>query len=148
MNVFGPDLWFATTGTQTLRLQPREDGLTIDQIVLSPSGYLATAPGTSKNSQTILAKNDGAGAPPPPPVALCGSMPPNAPPALAWDAAAGATGYTVHFGTASGQYTTTVDVGNALQWAVPARPEWHISVRAYNATGVSDFSTEINTTGQ
>lgn len=148
MNVLGPDLWFASSGTQTVRLQPREDGIVIDQIVLSGSRYLASAPGASRNSPVILARNDGAGAPPAPPVALCGSMPANAPPALAWNAAQGATGYTVHYGTASGQYTTTVDVGNALQWAVPARPEWHISVRAYNASGVSGYSAEINTAGQ
>ena len=107
MNVFGADLWFATTGTQTVRLQPREDGIIIDQIVLSGSRYLATPPGASKNSPTILPANSdgtGGGAPPPPPTTtLCGTLPPNALPALAWNASQGATGYTVHYGTASGQ---------------------------------------------
>ena len=54
MNVFGPELWFATTGTQTVRLQPREDGIIIDQIVLSASRYLGDPSGPSKNSTTIL----------------------------------------------------------------------------------------------
>ena len=33
----GPLVYFATTGTQKIRVQTREDGLSIDQIVLSPS---------------------------------------------------------------------------------------------------------------
>lgn len=47
---------FATSGTQRLRLQVREDGLVIDQIVLSAVRYLSAAPGTTKNDTTILAK--------------------------------------------------------------------------------------------
>ena len=42
--VLGPAIYFATTGQQTLRVQTREDGLSIDQIVLSPSTYLSSAP--------------------------------------------------------------------------------------------------------
>jgi exonuclease III len=45
---------FATTGTHTLRIQNREDGLSIDQVVLSPGKYLTTAPGATKNDTTIL----------------------------------------------------------------------------------------------
>jgi hypothetical protein len=37
-----------------VRVQTREDGLSIDQIVLSPATYLATAPGALKNDTTIL----------------------------------------------------------------------------------------------
>ena len=40
----GPHIYFAKTGPQTLRVQTREDGLSIDQIVLSPSTYLETRP--------------------------------------------------------------------------------------------------------
>lgn len=50
----GPLIYFATTGWQTIRVQTREDGLSIDQIVLSPSLYLNTAPGTATNDTTIL----------------------------------------------------------------------------------------------
>ena len=42
--VLGPLVYFSTTGTQTIRVQTREDGLSVDQIVLSPSSYLAAAP--------------------------------------------------------------------------------------------------------
>jgi Putative Ig domain len=47
-------LYFATSGPQTLRVQVREDGLSLDQIVLSSSVYLTTAPGALKNDTTIV----------------------------------------------------------------------------------------------
>ena len=56
----GPLIYFATTGPQTIRVQLREDGLALDQIVLSPQKYLTTAPGAPKNDTTILPKNNGA----------------------------------------------------------------------------------------
>ena len=48
---------FSTGGAKTLRVQTREDGTYIDQIVLSPRTYLTTAPGPLKNDATILPKN-------------------------------------------------------------------------------------------
>jgi endonuclease/exonuclease/phosphatase family metal-dependent hydrolase len=42
--VLGPAIYFATTGTQRMRVQTREDGLAIDRIILSPSQYMKTAP--------------------------------------------------------------------------------------------------------
>ena len=50
----GAQLLFQQTGTQRLRIQVREDGISIDQIVLSPSRYLTTSPGALKNDTTIL----------------------------------------------------------------------------------------------
>ena len=44
---------FPTSGLQTIRIQPREDGLSIDQIVLSPA-YPSAGPGALKNDTTIL----------------------------------------------------------------------------------------------
>ena len=52
--VLGPTVQFATTGPQRMRVQTREDGFAIDQIVLSASQYLSTAPGAAKNDTTIL----------------------------------------------------------------------------------------------
>ncbi len=46
---------FAASGRHTLRVQTREDGVQIDQIVLSPSTYLQAAPGARSNDATILA---------------------------------------------------------------------------------------------
>ena len=47
---------YFTAGTQTIRIQQREDGLAIDQIVLSPDTYLTSPPGPTKNDTTILIK--------------------------------------------------------------------------------------------
>ena len=52
--VLGPQIYFARSGTQRVRVQTREDGLVIDQIVLSPDRYLTTSPGSLKNDTTIL----------------------------------------------------------------------------------------------
>jgi len=58
-NSLGPDLVFPTGGLHTMRIQTREDGLSIDQIVLSPSTYRTVAPGALKNDTTILPKSGG-----------------------------------------------------------------------------------------
>jgi hypothetical protein len=55
---------FATSGTQTLRIQTREDGVEIDQIVLSPATYASNAPGPMLNDATILAKTSTTTSPP------------------------------------------------------------------------------------
>ena len=52
--VLGPVVKFAVTGPQTLRLQTREDGFRIDQIVLSSGTYLTSSPGALKNDSTIV----------------------------------------------------------------------------------------------
>jgi hypothetical protein len=41
-------------GPQRLRIQTREDGLSVDQIVLSSATYKTTRPGKAKNDSTIL----------------------------------------------------------------------------------------------
>jgi HKD family nuclease len=65
-NVLGPLVYFATSGTHTLRVQVREDGFSIDQIVLSPDTYLTAAPGANKLDSTKLPKQNGVGSAPPP----------------------------------------------------------------------------------
>jgi len=50
----GVHVYFATTGVHTLRIQQREDGPIVDQIVLSPNTYLTTPPGPRQNDGTIL----------------------------------------------------------------------------------------------
>ena len=51
---FGPDIYFQTTGPHTLRIQQRNDGTLVDQIVLSPDTYTRTVPGLGKYDTTIL----------------------------------------------------------------------------------------------
>jgi hypothetical protein len=49
-------LTFASSGTHTIRIQVREDGVQLDQIVLSPETYLNAAPGGVTNDSTIVPK--------------------------------------------------------------------------------------------
>jgi hypothetical protein len=48
---------FETTGRQRLRVQTREDGVDIDQVVLSPSTYLSSSPGRLTNDTTIVSRS-------------------------------------------------------------------------------------------
>ena len=50
---------FPTAGLKTLRIQNREDGLSIDQVVLSPATYFDRPPGGLKDDATILNDRDG-----------------------------------------------------------------------------------------
>jgi hypothetical protein len=54
LNALGPLVYFAASGPQRIRIQVREDGLAIDQIVLSAVKYKTAAPGATKNDSTIL----------------------------------------------------------------------------------------------
>ena len=47
---------FSGTGVHSLRIQTREDGLQIDQVVISPATYLSAAPGQKSGDSTIIAK--------------------------------------------------------------------------------------------
>ena len=57
--VLGPAIYFATTGTQKLRVQTREDGLSIDRILLSPSTYLTKAPPSPTTSTALTTSSSG-----------------------------------------------------------------------------------------
>ncbi|MGE3275492.1 MAG: carbohydrate-binding protein [Vicinamibacterales bacterium] len=54
-----PVVSFASGGTHRLRVQTREDGVEIDQVVLSPATYLSNAPGAGSGDATIVAKGSG-----------------------------------------------------------------------------------------
>jgi hypothetical protein len=51
-----PAIRFETSGTQTLRIQQREDGVRIDQIIISPVRYLGISPGSLLNDRTLVLK--------------------------------------------------------------------------------------------
>jgi hypothetical protein len=57
----GPLVYFSRTGTHTVRVQQREDGAMIDQIVISPSAYYSSPPGVSDDDARILAATESAG---------------------------------------------------------------------------------------
>ena len=59
------------------------------------------------------------------------------------------TGYRVSYGTTSGQYTTSVDVGNTTSYTVTnlfAGQTYYFAVQAYNAAGTSPYSNEVSAT--
>jgi len=64
----GPDIYFATSGTHTMRLQTREDGFAIGQVVLSAKAFLRTAPGGATDDPTIVAVPGTPSTPPSPAV--------------------------------------------------------------------------------
>jgi len=68
--VLGDNIFFATSGTHTVRVQQREDGAIVDQIVLSPDTYLSSPPGAGENDTKVLDSTDDSVPPPPPPPAL------------------------------------------------------------------------------
>src|SRR5262245_23503500 len=66
---------------------------------------------------------------------------------LAWDPVTDATGYLLHYGTSSRNYTLNVDVQNNTTVTVPGLTDgtrYFFAVKAYNATTTSDFSNEVN----
>jgi hypothetical protein len=54
---------FAQSGPQTMRIQTREDGVEIDQVVLSAVKYMTQPPGPALNDTTILPATSGTTAP-------------------------------------------------------------------------------------
>lgn len=120
----GTPVYFATSGPHTVRVQLREDGLSIDQIVLSQSTFMNSAPGTTKNDGTILPEQGGSGGPPPPP------PPPPLP--AGWQAkdigAVGATGSANH-----NNGTFTVQGGGADVWGTA--DAFHYAYRTFSGDG-------------
>jgi hypothetical protein len=51
-------LRFPQGGPQRIRIQVREDGVSVDQIVLSAAKYLTTRPGAARNDTVILASTE------------------------------------------------------------------------------------------
>jgi hypothetical protein len=50
----GAPVYFSTSGTHTLRMQTREDGVSVDQIVISADVHLQAPPGPAKRDNTIF----------------------------------------------------------------------------------------------
>lgn len=68
---------------------------------------------------------------------------------LAWGSVTGATGFKIKYGTASGSYTTTLDVGNVTTKEVTGLTNsqiYYFVVTAYNTNGESANSNERSAT--
>ncbi|HEV3486196.1 MAG TPA: endonuclease/exonuclease/phosphatase family protein, partial [Vicinamibacterales bacterium] len=57
--VLGPVVYFSSTGTHRIRVQTREDGLSVDRIVLSPTTYLTSAPPAFTSSTSTSTSTSG-----------------------------------------------------------------------------------------
>ena len=143
IGVMGPLVYFQATGTHTIRIQPREDGLSIDQIVLSASTYLNTAPGTLMNDSTILPKTGGSV--PPAPVPAVSGVTPNAGPtgggtSVTISGSGFAAGATVRFG---GVAATSVNVNGStsITAITPAHAAGSVSVVVTNPDNQSGTLT-------
>jgi hypothetical protein len=55
----GPPIYFAADGEHTIRVQQREDGAIVDQIILSPATYFASPPGPRRSDTTVLSSGGG-----------------------------------------------------------------------------------------
>ena len=67
---------------------------------------------------------------------------------IAWDSVSGATGYRAYYGTTSGQYTGSQNMGNATSGNLTGLNDcttYYIAIKAYNnAGGISaDFSNQV-----
>ena len=124
-DVLGPDLYFAASGTHTVRVQVREDGLSIDQVMLSAGAFLHTPPGATKNDGNIYAEQAGSGD---------GGAPPPAPAALpdGWsEGDVGAVGLAGHASYDGG--TFTVDASGADVW--DRADQFHYAYRPMTGDG-------------
>jgi hypothetical protein len=54
VNTNGVLLRFPQGGAQSIVIQTREDGVSVDHVVLSSQKYLTARPGAAKNDTTIL----------------------------------------------------------------------------------------------
>jgi archaellum component FlaG (FlaF/FlaG flagellin family) len=67
---------------------------------------------------------------------------------LAWNAAPGVSGYKVHYGTASGTYTGSLNAGQATAYTVSnltTGTKYYFAVTSYDSTGIeSDYSNEVS----
>jgi hypothetical protein len=130
------DVWFQNGGLHTIRIQVREDGVEIDQIVISPVTYANNPPGPVSNDNTIVPKPAQPPSAPglPSPNNGATGVDPNA--TLTWTAS-GATSYDVSFGTsnppplvASGTSAASYPPGTMSNGAT-----YFWQVTAHNASG-------------
>jgi beta-lactam-binding protein with PASTA domain/glutamine amidotransferase PdxT len=156
LNVLGPVVRFAQTGPQRIRIQTREDGLGIDQVVLSAVQYLTSSPGATKNDTTILpATGPGGGTAPPnahPTVALTAPTPGaeyTAPAAISIEAAAAdpdGSVATVQF------YAGAIPIGastaspHAITWSNVPAGTYELTARATDNGGAVTTSAPVTIT--
>jgi hypothetical protein len=124
--ISGAHLRFASSGTHTIRIQAREDGISLDQVVLSSATYLNAAPGAVRNDTTILPESNGSGTVPGPVTLVRGP----------YLQQVGATQAIVVWATReSGAATVSYQAGTAAAQTVSATSTF----RSSSATGIPSF---------
>jgi phosphatidylserine/phosphatidylglycerophosphate/cardiolipin synthase-like enzyme len=134
---------FLNDGTHRIRIQTREDGADIDQVVISPAAYLSAPPGPVSNDTTIVPKPTAPEPPPAEPPAAPGSASPangatisSLTATLAWSAA-NATHYDVRLG--AGDELSVVSAGQTASWlnasGLAENTTYTWQVVAYNSHG-------------
>jgi hypothetical protein len=137
VGVIGPNIYFQSSGLHTIRLQVREDGLSLDQIVLSPSTYLTSSPGSLKNDTTILPRGDN---PPSPAPIITGVIPNsgsvNGGTSISINGNNFVSGASVKFG---GAMATSVNVANntTITATTPPHSAGTVNVEVINPDGQS-----------
>jgi hypothetical protein len=149
--VAGPLVYFARSGTQRIRVQVREDGIGVDQIVLSSRQFLSQSPGALKNDATILPRLEPTPAAPntPPVVALTAPSPGasfTAPASITLSAtAADSDGGIARVEFYAG--TTLVGTRSAspysLAWNNVTAGSYALTARAFDTAGASTTSTAV-----
>jgi regulation of enolase protein 1 (concanavalin A-like superfamily) len=137
--VMGPNIYFNTTGPQTLRLQAREDGLSIDQIILSPASgkFFRSSPGALRNDATIYAATEGS---------MAGTTPPASGLPAPWtDTDIGSVGAQGSASFASSTSTFTVKGAGADIWGTADALHFAYQPVSGNATIVARVATVSNT---
>ena len=139
VGVLGAQVYFQSTGTHTIRVQGREDGISIDQIVLSPGTYLNSSPGALKNDNTILPRS-GNPPPPAPDPTVTGASPNSGTTAggtsVTISGANFASGATVTFGGAAATNVNVVS-GSTMTATTPAHAAGAVNVVVMNPGGQS-----------
>ena len=143
VGVLGPQIFFQSTGTHTIRIQNREDGISIDQIVLSPATYLHTSPGALKNDNTVLPSSSGGPPSPQPPTVT--SVSPNSG-STAGGSSVTITGTNFLAGASVGfdsSSATNVSVASSttITATVPAHTAGSVNVVVTNTNGLSGTLT-------
>jgi hypothetical protein len=143
-------LVFTTSESQTLRVQTREDGVELDQIVLSPAAYLNAAPGPVTGDTTVLPCDV-------PPMSRPRSVPvaiPGTIPAAEFDEGGPAVAYhDTSSGNTGGAYrSTNVDLQvftggtPTVGWIAPG--EWLNYTVDVAAPGVYELEARVASLGQ
>jgi len=124
----GDPIYFAATGTHTVRIQQREDGAIVDQVVLSPVAYFTNPPGPRSNDTTILPET-GTSSPPP-----------------ACTFTLSSSGKSYGSGTGSDSFTVTASDGSCT-WTAASNANWVTITGGTPGTGTGtvDFSLAANT---